>query len=60
VADIAGTVQDGLLALAVGTGLQVMAATAIMEESVIALAAPGWSCALDVHLVHITNAMLTS
>jgi hypothetical protein len=38
VADIAGTVQDGSLALAVGAGLQVMAA--MMEESVTALAGP--------------------
>ena len=37
-ADIAGSVRDGLLALAVATGLQVM--TAMMEESVTAVAGP--------------------
>lgn len=37
-ADIAGAVKEGLLALAVAAGLQVM--TAMMEESVVAIAGP--------------------
>ncbi len=37
-ADLAETAREGLLALAVGTGMQVMAA--IMEEDVTALAGP--------------------
>ncbi|SDX63204.1 hypothetical protein SAMN05661080_00667, partial [Modestobacter sp. DSM 44400] len=37
-ADIAGSMREGLLALAVGTGLQVMAA--LMESDVTAVAGP--------------------
>ena len=38
VSDLVGELKEGLLALAVGTGLQVM--DALMEESVVAVAGP--------------------